>query len=80
MSRTRLIQEIEREIERLNNKIDLKIIKGRPYFQEARRHKFLVTQIENLTRIEAPVAIETIIKTKRSWFEKAGSLVAMFLF
>ena len=80
MSRTRLIQEIEREIERLNNKIDLKIIKGKSYFQEARRHKFLVTQIENLTRIEAPVAIETIIKTKRSWFEKAGSLVTMFLF
>ena len=80
MSRTRLIEEIEKEIERLNGKIDLKIIKGRPYFAEARRHKFLVTQLKNLTRIEAPVAIKTVIASKRSWFERAGSLVTMFLF
>lgn len=80
MSRTRLIQEIEKEIERLNMRIDLKIIKGRPYFKEARRHKFLFTQLSNLTRIEAPVAIKTIINSKRNWFERAGSFVTMFLF
>ncbi len=80
MSRTRLIGEIEKEIERLNNKIDLRIIKGLPYFKEARRHRFLVAQLSNLTRTEAPVAIKTIIKAKRNWLERAGSLVTMFLF
>lgn len=80
MSRTRLIEEIEKELDRLNAKIDLRIIKGLSYAKEARRHKFLVTQLNNLTRIEAPVAIKTIINSKRSWFEKAGSFVTMFLF
>ncbi len=80
MSRTKLIKEIEKEIERLNNKIDLKIIKGKPYFVEARRHKFLLTQLNNLTRIETPVAIKTVIRSKKGWFERAGSLVTMFLF
>ena len=80
MSRTRLIEEIEKELDRLNAKIDLRIIKGLSYVKEARRHKFLVTQLKNLTRIEAPVAIKTIINSKRGWFEKAGSFVTTFIF
>ncbi|MFA6520737.1 MAG: hypothetical protein WCT44_04000 [Candidatus Paceibacterota bacterium] len=82
MSRTRLIQEIEKEIERLNNKIDLRIIKGLSYYKEARRHKFLRTQLSNLTREEVPASAVSKARfvVKRNWFDKAGSLVTMFLF
>ncbi|MEK7463883.1 MAG: hypothetical protein AAB610_02040 [Patescibacteria group bacterium] len=35
---------IRKEIKKLNEVIDLKIIKGLPYKAEARRHKFLASQ------------------------------------
>lgn len=44
MSKIKLVHNIKKEIKKLNNEIDLKIIKGLPYKAEARRHKFLVSQ------------------------------------
>ena len=41
---------IRRELEELNNKIDEKILKGLSYVREARRHKFLLSQLYGLRR------------------------------
>ena len=41
------------ELEKLNERIDLKILRGRPYRELARRHKSLLSQLgyfENITR------------------------------
>lgn len=35
---------ILQEIEKLNDRIDLKILRGKPYTKEARRHKSLLEQ------------------------------------
>ncbi len=49
MSKEALIRTMSTEIDRLNGKIDLKIIKGRPYKKESRRHKFLLVQLYKLS-------------------------------
>ncbi len=50
MSKYKLAYNVQREIKRLNNTIDLKIIKGLPYKAEARRHRFLMSQFNNFER------------------------------
>ena len=45
MSKQKLERVIRREIQTLNETIDWKIVKGLPYQQEARRHKFLLRQL-----------------------------------
>lgn len=44
MSQQQLSQAIEQELEKLNARIDLKIIRGQSYVREARRHRFLLKQ------------------------------------
>ncbi len=48
MSNHALSRKIERELSKLNAEIDIKIIKGLPYKNEARRHKFLSRQLRDL--------------------------------
>jgi hypothetical protein len=48
MSKHQAVKEIRRELDRVNQEIDLKIIKGVPYAREARRHKFLMSQLRQL--------------------------------
>lgn len=48
MSKNQAIKNIRYEIDRLNQEIDLKIIKGVSYGREARRHKFLISQLRRL--------------------------------
>lgn len=50
MSKHQLIRAIRREVKDLNWKIDLKIVKGASYREEARRHKLLLMQLDYLTR------------------------------
>ncbi len=50
MSKFKIAYNVQREIKKLNNTIDLKIIKGLPYKAEARRHKFLMTQFNSFER------------------------------
>ena len=42
MSRTQYLKLIEVEIQRLNKRIDFKIIQGLNYTKEAREHKLLI--------------------------------------
>lgn len=60
-----LRQAIKRELEDLNHKIDSKIVRGRSYIREARRHKYLLSQLYGLNRVQ-----------QRNWF----SFVSTFLF
>ncbi len=48
MSKHQIVRELRREISKLNRVIDLAIIRGVSYRDEARRHKFLVAQLARL--------------------------------
>jgi hypothetical protein len=49
MSKHQAIRTIRMEIHRLNQEIDLRIIKGVSYRREALRHKFLMAQLARLS-------------------------------
>ena len=45
MSKHQLTRVIQKELVALNNRIDRKIIQGRPYGEEAGKHKILLRQL-----------------------------------
>lgn len=45
MSQTQYVKMLEKEIQKINHKIDLKIIQGEAYFKEARDHKLLLKKV-----------------------------------
>ena len=50
MSQSQYLKMLEREIQRVNRKIDLKILEGRNYMKEAREHKLLLKKVRYHTR------------------------------
>jgi hypothetical protein len=42
MTREQCLKIVEKEIQAINKKIDVKILKGEAYFREAREHKLLL--------------------------------------
>lgn len=48
MSSKDFLKVVENELQRLNDRIDLKILKGRSYRKEAERHKFLLRELRRL--------------------------------
>ncbi len=64
MTRTQYAKFIEKELQALNQKIDLKVINAVGYNDDARRHKMLRNQIKMLRR--------------RSLFSRFGKLVSAF--
>ena len=50
MSKEKTIHELLQEIRSINEKIDLKIIRGKSYKKEAKRHRFLVSHLNLLSR------------------------------
>lgn len=67
MSKHQAIKSIRAEIERINQEIDLRIIKGVSYRREALRHKFLMAQLARL------------VPRRSSWFGRSLGF-ASFLF
>jgi hypothetical protein len=65
MSRHQTIKIIRRELDKVNQDIDLKIIKGLSYVKEARRYRFLMSQLRHI----APY---------RSWFKRSFGFIALF--
>jgi hypothetical protein len=55
MSKHQIVRELRREIRKVNEKIDLRIIQGMSYREESRRHKFLVSQLARLQPRHAPL-------------------------
>lgn len=47
MSKNKLIKTIQRQIEEVNDVIDMKIIKGQSYRRESLQHKFLLNCLKN---------------------------------
>ena len=45
MSQTQYLKMLEKEIQKINKKIDLKILHGEKYFKEARDHKLLLKKV-----------------------------------
>jgi hypothetical protein len=45
MSQTQYLKMLEREIQKINKKIDLKILEGEKYVKEAREHKLLLKKV-----------------------------------
>ena len=50
MSQTQYLKMLEKETQRINKKIDLKILQGEAYFKEARDHKLLLQKVRYNTR------------------------------
>ncbi len=50
MSQTQYIKMLEREIQKINKRIDLKIMQGQAYAKEARDHKLLLQKVRYNTR------------------------------
>ncbi len=50
MSQTQYLKMLEREINKINKKIDLKILQGETYLKEARDHKLLLQKVRYHTR------------------------------
>lgn len=49
MSKHQALRTVRMEIDRLNQEIDLRIIKGVSYRRESLRHKFLMAQLARLS-------------------------------
>ncbi|MBI2627375.1 hypothetical protein HYW72_00405 [Candidatus Nomurabacteria bacterium] len=45
MSQAQYLKMLEKEIQKINNKIDLKILQGEAYSKEARDHKLLLKKV-----------------------------------
>ncbi len=67
MSKYQVLRTIKNEIKVLNHEIDLRIIKGMSYKEQSRRHKYLMTQLDQLTHAQ------------RSWLGRF-SFVSSFMF
>ena len=67
MSKT-LINTIHAELDRINEAIDLKIIRGQSYAKEARRHKFLLSHLTQAIR-----------KDRTNWVQRTAHMMSSFL-
>ena len=50
MSQAQYLKMLEREIQKINKKIDLKILQGQDYKKEARDHKLLLKKVRYNSR------------------------------
>ncbi len=64
-----LAHAIKSELDRVNQEIDIKIIKGVSYIRESRRHKMLLSQLKQLRKNRAT-----------GWMSRAASMVSLFMF
>ncbi len=65
MSKHQTLRTIRSEIERLNQDIDLRIIKGVSYARQARRHKFLMRQLAQIS------------SSGHSWFSRSMNFTSL---
>lgn len=50
MSKQQFKSVLQDELNKLNEQIDLKVMRGLPYAREARRHRQVVTELRRLNR------------------------------
>ena len=51
MTKTQYLKMLEREIQKINKKIDFKILQGQDYRREARDHKLLLKKVRYNSRV-----------------------------
>jgi hypothetical protein len=68
MGKFKTFKVIKSELTKLNNRIDLKIIQGVPYYNEARRHKFLRAQLQDISLRKSP------------WLRSSLRFASLFMF
>lgn len=47
MSKYKIVTTIQKELAKINERIDMKILRGESYRQEARQHKALLSQLKH---------------------------------
>ncbi len=67
MDKRSLRKAIEQEIIRLNQEIDLRIIRGLSYDRQSRRHRFLTTQLRILS-----------LREDGSWISRMAHMTSVF--
>ncbi len=70
MSKYILEKNIKSELKKINDVIDLKIVRGISYRREALRHRFLLNRLVDLHRLP---------KFQSNWFQRTVNVVATFL-
>jgi hypothetical protein len=50
MSQKQYLKMLEKEIQNINKKIDMKIVRGEEYWKEARDHKLLLKRMRSFQR------------------------------
>jgi len=60
MSQSQYLKMLEREIQKINKKIDLKILQGQDYRREARDHKLLLKKVRYHTKTSLVNRIVTL--------------------
>lgn len=69
MSKNRLLKTIHTELEKINEQIDLKIIRGMSYKRESMRHKFLISHLTQAIRKS----------NNTNWMQRTAHMVSSFL-
>ncbi len=70
MSKITLEKTIREELKKLNDIIDMKILKGLPYKREALRHRFLLYRLSDLHRLS---------RFHSTWMQRSFNRVATFI-
>jgi hypothetical protein len=60
MSKSELKHELKHEIKKVNKTIDEKIVKGLPYYREARQHKLLRARLSILKKTSWLARMKTV--------------------
>ncbi len=70
MSKITLEKTIREELHKLNNIIDVKILKGLSYKREALRHRFLLSRLSDMHHLK---------KFNSNWLKRAMNIMATFV-
>ncbi len=70
MSKIMLEKTIREELRKINDIIDLKILKGLPYKRESLRHRFLLSRLSDMHRLP---------KFRSSWLTRSLNVLATFV-
>jgi len=60
MSQSQYLKMLEREIQKINKKIDMKILQGQDYRKEARDHKLLLKKVRYNSRVSLTNKLVTL--------------------
>ena len=70
MSKITLEKTIREELHKLNDIIDIKILKGLSYKRESLRHRFLLSRLSDMHRLA---------KFNSNWLKRAMNVMATFV-